>query len=234
MDGEVDLSVIEVDTSLLGRRVTADYIAEALRNAINSGKLTDGAVLNQVELAAHFGVSRVPVREALRQLQAEGLIENRAHRLSQVRGTDSDRLVQVFSLRALIEGWLIEQAVPNIDAATIARAREINEQLRKESDHPSWLGLNAEFHQLLMKPSGAAEGLELLAPLRMRSERYTRLWSKGNGVHRPVETCAEHDKIVDLIEAGDAEGARAAAEEHVRHTCQAVLKTGELMQQPAG
>ncbi|WP_395109692.1 GntR family transcriptional regulator [Actinomadura sp. SCN-SB] len=226
--------MIEVDTSLLGRRVTADYIAEALRNAINSGKLIDGAVLNQVELAAHFGVSRVPVREALRQLQAEGLIENRAHRLSQVRGTDPDRLVQVFSLRALIEGWLIEQAVPNIDPATIAQAREINERLRKESDHPAWLGLNAEFHELLMRPSGAVEGLELLAPLRMRSERYTRLWSKGNGVHRPVETCAEHDQILDLIEAGDAEGARAAAEEHVRHTCRAVLEAGRRMQQPAG
>lgn len=229
MPAQVDLSVIDVGNAQLGRRITADYIADALRNAINSGQIADGAELNQVELAARFGVSRVPVREALRQLQAEGLIESRAHRLSQVRGTDPARLVEVFSLRALIEGWLVEQAVPHIDADTIAQARAINERLRSETDHPAWLELNTEFHQLILKPSGAQEAFELLVPLRQRAERYTRLWSRGNGVHRPVQTCAEHDEILRLMAAGDAAGARVAAEEHVRHTCEAVLQAGQQL-----
>lgn len=234
MSASVDLSVIDVDTTLVGRRITADYIADALRRAINVGQLPDGAELNQVELATHFGVSRVPVREALRQLQAEGLIESRAHRLSLVRGTDPDRLVEVFSLRALIEGWLIERAVPHIDAETIETARKINKRLREESDHPSWLELNTEFHNVLFRSSGAEEGIELLGPLRQRSERYTRLWSRGNGVHRPRQTCAEHEKILNLIAAGDAAGARAASEEHVMHTCEAVLKAGRTHREAAG
>lgn len=217
----------------LGRRITADYIADALRSAINAGDLADGAQLNQVDLAAHFGVSRVPVREALRQLQAEGLIESRAHRLSFVRGTDSERLTEVFSLRALIEGWLVERATPHVDAATIEEARGINELLRLEQDHAAWLDLNRRFHELIFKAAQAEEGMALLEPLRMRSERYSRLWSKGRGVHRPTSTCAEHDRILDLIEAGDAAGARAASEEHVLHTCEAVVEAGRVPQEGA-
>lgn len=231
---EFDLSVIDVAPTQLGRRITADYIADAMRAAINTGQIPDGATLNQVELAKRFGVSRVPVREALRQLQAEGLIDSQAHRLSRVRSTDPNRLVEVFSLRALIEGWLIEQALPNITPDLVARARTINEDLRKEDKHPAWLELNAEFHQLLFAVSGAETALELLKSLRERSERYTRLWSGGGGVHRPQATCAEHDDILRFIEAGDAAGARAASELHVRHTCEAVLAAGKLLAEGAG
>lgn len=227
MPESVDLSVVDVQSTMLGRRITADYIADALRDAINTGQIPDGADLNQVELAARFGVSRVPVREALRQLQAEGLVEARAHRLSQVRGTDPVRLLEVFSLRALIEGWLVEQAVPKIDAGILAQARAVNERLRGESDHPSWLELNTEFHRLLFAPAGAEVGIELLEPLRKRSERYTRMWSRGSGIHRPEQTCAEHDEILRLIEAGDTAGARTASETHVMHTCEAVLAAGK-------
>lgn len=234
MSERVDLSVIDVATAQLGRRITADYIADALREAINTGKIPDGANLNQVELAERFGVSRVPVREALRQLQAEGLIESHAHRLSKVRTTDPERLVEVFSLRALIEGWLIEQAVPHIGADILAKARDINQQLRSEESHSVWLDLNGEFHRLLFAAAGAEAGMELLEPLRQRSERYTRLWSRGNGVHRPVQTCAEHDDILRLVAAGDAAGARAASEEHVRNTCEAVLEAGKQLAEEAG
>ncbi|MFI6350212.1 GntR family transcriptional regulator [Streptomyces sp. NPDC050560] len=226
MSEEADISVIDVDTKLSGRRISADYIADAMRQAINSGNLPDGAVLNQVALATHFGVSRVPVREALRQLQAEGLVESRAHRLTTVRGTDLERLVEVFSLRALVEGWLIEQAVARMSAPIVEAARQLNERLRDEADHTKWLELNKEFHMLLYRPSGAVVAMEMLDPLRSRSERYTRLWSRGSGIHRPQETCAEHEHILDLVESGDAAAARAAVEAHVLHTRDRVVEAG--------
>jgi DNA-binding GntR family transcriptional regulator len=226
MTGSADLSVIEVDSNLTGRRITADYVADAMRRAINNGQLADGALLNQADLAEHFGVSRVPVREAMRQLQAEGLIESRAHRRALVRGTDLEGLLEVFALRALIEGWLTEQAVQHIDDATIAAARELNEGLKDEADHARWLTLNAEFHSVLYRAARAELGLEILAPLRARSERYTRLWSRGSGIHRPAETYAEHKEILDLIEAHDATAARAAVEAHVLHTRQRVVEAG--------
>lgn len=233
MSSEVDLSVVKVGTQISGRRITADLIADALRGAINSGQVPDGASLNQVELAAHFGVSRVPVREALRQLVAEGLVETRAHHLAVVRGTDLERLMEVFALRALVEGWLIEQAVEHIDEATLDAARAINRKLRDEADHAKWLALNAEFHALLYRPAGAQVTMEILEPLRSKSERYTRLWSRRGGVHRPAETYVEHERILELVAAGDAAGARAGIEAHVLHTRERVVEAGRIHREQA-
>jgi DNA-binding GntR family transcriptional regulator len=213
-----DLSGIQLDVDLRERRITADYVADALREAIHRGNLADGAVLNQAAIATHFGVSRVPVREAMRQLQAEGLIETRAHRLAVVRGLDLERLVEVYDLRALLEGYLIERAVPNIDDAQLLALRALEKQMRKEDDHVRWLELNARFHRMLYEPSGRETTLELIDQLRARAERYVRLWSRGMGVHRPMEAGSDHARILDLVARGDAPGARQAIERHVANT----------------
>jgi DNA-binding GntR family transcriptional regulator len=220
-----DLTGIELDVDLRERRITADYVADALREAIQRGDLGDGAVLNQAAIAAHFGVSRVPVREAMRQLQAEGLIETRAHRLAVVRGLTPDRLLEVYDLRALLEGYLVERAVPHIDAELLRRLRVLEKEMRKESDHTRWLELNAEFHRMLYEPSGAETTLELIDQLRARAERYVRLWSRGSGIHRPVEVASEHSRILELVAKGDGAGARKAIERHIANTRDRVVAT---------
>lgn len=226
MSGASDLSGIKAIRQFADRRITADYLAEALRDAINRGDLSDGAVLNQAQIATHFGVSRVPVREAMRQLQAEGLVDSQAHRLAVVRGLDIDSLIEVYTLRSVIEGWLIEQAVPRIDEETLLAAKSLNEELKDETDHAAWLDLNAKFHRTLYEPSGALMTLELLGQLRSRAERYARMWSRGTGIHRPAETSREHDDILDFIATGDAAGARAAIEQHVLHTRDRMVEYG--------
>ncbi len=95
-----DLSAVKLERGFSERRITADYVADALRDAIHRGELADGAELNQAALATHFGVSRVPVREAMRQLQAEGLIDASAHRLAVVRALDLERVVELYDARA--------------------------------------------------------------------------------------------------------------------------------------
>jgi DNA-binding GntR family transcriptional regulator len=213
-----DLSVVAVDAGLGNRRITADYVADALRQAIHSGDLADGAALNQAAIAVHFGVSRVPVREAMRQLQAEGLIDTHAHRLAVVRALDLERLVELYDLRALLEGFVLERAVPAIDAPCMAELRLLVAQMHDEQDHRHWLEHNARFHRLLYEPSQAETTLELVEQLRARGERYVRLWSRGSGIHRPAEAGAEHAEILRLVACGDAAGARRAVERHVRHT----------------
>jgi DNA-binding GntR family transcriptional regulator len=220
-----DLTEVKLQTGLTERRITADYVAEALREAIHRGDLADGAVLNQAAIATHFGVSRVPVREAMRQLQAEGLITTRAHRLAVVRSLSLDRIVEIYDLRALLEGYVIERAVPNIDAALLKTLTALEREMRTESDHARWLELNARFHQMLYEPSGAEVTLELVDQLRARAERYVRLWS-GAGIHRPKEAGREHAQILKLVEQGDGSGARRAIEEHVRHTRDRVIERG--------
>jgi DNA-binding GntR family transcriptional regulator len=213
-----DPSELAAVAKLPNRRVTSDYVAEALRDAINQGVLPDGAVLNQVALAERFGISRVPVREAMKQLQAEGLISAEPHRPAVVRGLSIERIVETYDIRGLVEGYLLEKAAPQIDAAAIKELRRLLREMAKVDDHQRWLELNAEFHERLYEPSGATTGLELAAQLRARGERYVHLWSGGRGIQRISEAAREHKRIVDLVAAGDAAGARREVEQHIAHT----------------
>ena len=221
-----DLSSIELQGGMRDRRITADYVAEALRESIQRGDFADGAVLNQAAIAAHFGVSRVPVREAMRQLQAEGLIESRAHRVAIVRALDFERVVEIYDIRALLEGYAAERAVPHVDAALLDVLRRLELKMRAVDDHARWLELNAELHRRLYAPSGAETTIELIDQLRARAERYVRLWSRGGGVHRPVEAGREHEEILRLAGNGDAAGVRDAIVQHVRHTRDRIAATG--------
>ena len=226
--GETDLTSIRLQPAFNDRRLTADYVADALREAIRRGELADGATLNQAAIATHFGVSRVPVREAMRQLQAEGLIDTRAHRLAVVRALDFERILEVYDLRAMLEGFAIELAVPRTTPRQLAAARRLTGEMEREGDHMRWLELNARFHELLYAPSGAETTLELIGQLRARGERYVRLLSDGSGLHRPVETGREHAEVVALVEAGDAAGARRAIERHIGHTRDRLAERGAL------
>lgn len=226
---DLDLSAIPNSPLIGGRKTTADYIAAALRDAINQGSISDNTILNQAAIASHFGVSRVPVREAMRQLQAEGLIESQAHHLAVVRGTNFQQLHDVFSLRALIEGWLMGQAVAaGIDESRIERARALNEKLRTEEDHSHWLKLNTEFHLILYEAADNDVALEVLEPLRERSRRYTQMWSKGVGnVHYPLEASKEHDEILQAAIDGDPVKTQQLTEAHVLRTRDRVLDAGK-------
>jgi DNA-binding GntR family transcriptional regulator len=215
---------IATTPELRNRRTTSDHIADALRLAINSGQLEDGAVLNQVELAEHFGVSRVPVREAMRRLEAEGLIDASAHRRAVVRGLSLERIVEVYELRALIESHLAAVAVPKLDKARIDRMAELNRALRETRDHTRYLELNAQFHATLYEAANRPLAIEFVDSLRSRSERYVQMWSHGRGLGRARQVAREHAAIVRLARQGDAEGVRASVQEHIDHTLTSVLE----------
>jgi DNA-binding GntR family transcriptional regulator len=204
----------------------ADRVAEELRAAIHAGDLADQAVLNQTALAAHFGVSRVPVREAMRQLEAEGLIETRAYHQAVVCALDSKRVREVYELRALLEGFVVERATPLVPAERLAELERLAAEMLEADSHSGWLELNAQFHRLLYEPSGDLATLELIDHLRARGERYVRLWSGGNAVRRGEEAGREHAQILAHVAAGDARAARRAVEEHVAHTRDRVLALG--------
>lgn len=221
---QIDLSVLPVSGELQRRRTTPDYIADVLREAIYEGVLPDGEVLNQVAVAEHFGVSRVPVREAMRQLSTEGLIDAEAHRRPVVRGLTLERVLEIFDLRSMIEGYLVEKATGKIEETDLARLGELIEQMRTEDDHLAWIALNRHFHQVLYAPSNLPTTLQLSGQLRGRAERYLRLWSAGRGVHRNEEANREHERIVQYVREGDAAAARREVEQHVLHTRDEIIR----------
>ena len=96
----------------LQRRTTSDTVADELREAIVRGDFADGTELNQVDLAREFGVSRVPIREALRQLRAEGLITSEPHMRAAVVGHTLERVVEILELRMLLRDRFCSNAAP--------------------------------------------------------------------------------------------------------------------------
>src|SRR5579872_2576664 len=122
---------MEWDPNLRERKTITDYLATALRTAIYDGQFEDAEELNQVELAEFFGVSRVPIREALRQLQAEGLVQNIAHHRTIVTGMTLSQIVEAVEMRAVLEGHLLRKAGKRFKKEDVDRLAKICDETDK-------------------------------------------------------------------------------------------------------
>jgi DNA-binding GntR family transcriptional regulator len=203
------------------RRTAAGHVADALRDAIRTGALGDGAELNQVALAEHFGVSRVPVREALRALEAEGWITARAHRRAFVQSLGIDRVTEIFDVRTVLEIHLLEKAIENLDAERAAQLRGLCDAMDAMDDHAAWLAANREFHRVLHAGAQAPLTVELVEQLSAQVERYLRL--HGEGVEREREAGAEHRAILAAAVAGDVATASTHLRAHIDSTRRRVI-----------
>jgi DNA-binding GntR family transcriptional regulator len=200
------------------QRTTPDYIADALRVAIYDGQFRDGEELNQVELASYFKVSRVPIREALRQLQAENLVRSIAHRRAVVIGLDLDEMLELIEIRAVLEGFLVAKAGPRLDGAALRRLGDLCDEADRIKDYGyNWVLKNWEFHRTLYQPSQSKAAIAMVERLNLRVERYVR---RSGGITRLRQAAAEHRRILRDIERGDF----AAASDHMRRH---IVQTGE-------
>jgi DNA-binding GntR family transcriptional regulator len=208
-------------SALRGRLTAADHIAEALRAAIQSGDLADGQELSQVGLAQHFGVSRVPVREALRALEAEGWVTAPTNLRAFVQSLSPDEIDEVFRMRLLLEPDLLSRAIPLADEATIADLRARCEEMDAQQDHALWVASNRAFHRALLAPSGALFTVRLVEQLTAQVERYLRLHCAGSD--RQKDAGAEHMVLVEAVAQKDARKAGALLRQHIRHSRAGVL-----------
>ncbi len=198
-------------------------ILAALRADISSGKLAPGAVLRQAELAEQFGTSRIPVREALNSLQAEGLVQIEPNRGAYVTTLGADELHELFDLRVLLESDLLRRAVPLHTERSLRRLESIQHELDGETEPLEWLRLDRAFHDGLYAPSGRTRSLQMVASLRASVERFY-LAQLGPEARRPGWN-DEHQRLVALVRAGDADGACAMLAGHLRETEKLAVST---------
>lgn len=202
-----------------------DRVRDALRSRIGEGRLRPGDRLFEQDLAAEFGVSRVPVREAIRMLQSEGLVEVLPRRRGVfVRSLDRRQVEELFDVREALEGLaarLAAQLVAQQSAEAVERlgehARRASEALG-ESDVDSMSAANARFHDELVALSGNELLGTLLEPLHGRLQWLFRLNLE------PERVCEEHEQLHRAIAAGDAGGAVEVAQRHVRSSRRMVLE----------
>ena len=141
-------------------------IVDAVRAEIAEGRLRPGSALRQEELAKRFGVSRIPVREALRQLEAEGVVTVRANRGAFVRSFTAAELREIYDLRIMLECDLLQRAIPVMTDDDLARI-----EAALEAGGVARLGgwrrkLDRRFHQALYRPAGRPLQLEMVMKLR--------------------------------------------------------------------
>lgn len=190
-----------------------DSIAEALRLAIIQGVLKEGQQLLQDEIAAKFGTSKIPVREALRKLEAQGFVTINPHRGAAVKTFSLKEVLEAFELRLVLEPMLLEKAIPLITSKDLDQAVATLDALAEEEDTSRWGELNWEFHAVLYRPADRARTLAFLENLHKHIDCFVRLQIDLN-VRKEVSQ-AEHEAILSACENKDAELAKSHLKNHI-------------------
>jgi DNA-binding GntR family transcriptional regulator len=198
------------------RQTVTALTVEALREKILRGDYPEGAPLRQDTLAAELGVSRIPVREALRQLEAEGLVTFVPHFGAVVSSLSLSEIKELFELRALLETDLLRRAIPRIREEELDRADEILDQYDtaiRERNVALWGELNWRFHSTLLLPADRPLTMGVVQNLKNQSDRYTRL--QLSLTHRESRAAQEHREIARAVRERDVEQACALLAAHI-------------------
>jgi DNA-binding GntR family transcriptional regulator len=217
-----------MSTVPLKNRTLAAHVLDRLREEILTGQHEAGAQLRQDAVAAAFGVSRIPVREALLQLEAEGFVRIVPHKGAVVSGISADELNDVFDLRALLEPRLFRAAIPLLAEADFAVLDAIHARFVAAiaaRDVVQWGLLNADFHARLYAPAPLPRTQAIVASLLQTSDRYTRLQLSTPAAMERAQR--EHAELVELAHGRKVAAAAkrlAAHIEGVRADLLAVLR----------
>lgn len=202
--------------SQLTHRTLASAIVEQLRRSILAGEHAAGSQLRQDALAAAFGVSRIPVREALFQLEAEGLVRIEPHKGALVAGFDMQEIDDVFDLRALLEPRLLQRSAPRLTAADFDAAAGLDAAFAAaiaQQDVARWGELNAQLHLSLYRHAALPRTLAIVTALLQASDRYTRV--QMNRAAALARAQREHRRLIQLCREGHTAQACAFLVEHI-------------------
>ncbi|KIC45696.1 GntR family transcriptional regulator [Ruegeria sp. ANG-S4] len=199
------------------RQSLPDVIASDLRERILSGDLIEGETIRQEALAEDYDVSRMPVREALKQLDAEGLVRLATNRGATVTEHSPEEIAEIFDLRGLLEVDLFRRAIPAMTAAQLGLCQDILEQMEASydaNDVAQWGALNQRFHAALYAPARRSLTNELLHRVSLQSDRYIRMHlsvMEQRGLARK-----EHRELLRLAQAGQTDAACTLLAEHIQ------------------
>ncbi len=200
----------------LQRRTLTDAAADLIRERILHGRYAAGEPLRQEALAAQLGVSRIPLREALTRLEAEGLVVIKPHHGAAVAALPVDDIAELFELRAMLESDLIRHAVPRATPADHAAARRAAEAFAAALEAGKVADLaaaNLRFHLALYQPAGRPRTLELFRRLHAQCDRLMRLQlTLTDGGARAVR---EHRALAAAVRRGDASRAAQLVRDHI-------------------
>jgi DNA-binding GntR family transcriptional regulator len=208
-------------------RVTAvDMVVADLRKRILSGAIAPGSALRQEALADELGVSRIPLREAIRLLSSEGLVDLQPHRGAYVSMLSVDEVREFFDLRLRLEPWLLQEACPAISEAELQRGMGLVDAMDRAGAE-DWGRLNWQLHELLYRPAQRPFALNIVRTLHEKSERYFRFQMVNVPIRRQAHD--EHVDIITLCRHRQADAARAAMEHHIADAAMQIIEAASRL-----
>jgi len=207
------------------RLTIASMTVDALRERILRGDFPEGEPLRQDAVAEELGVSRIPVREALRQLEAEGLVSFSPHRGAIVSSLSLAEIEELFELRADIEADLLRRAIPKMNKEQLDRASQVVEEFQaalRSGEADKWGALNWHFHAALYAPAERNLTMGVLQKLHQHSDRYFRMQimlARGG-----AKANEEHRAIIAAVKKKDVRGAVALMRAHILGAGQSLLE----------
>ena len=193
-----------------------DLVFAAIRESILNGTLEPGERLMEVQLAEEMGVSRTPVREAIRKLELEGLVVMVPRKGAYVAGLTLKEVADVFEIRSCLEGLAAALAAERITDDEIKKLDQILEDISvagEKRDVETIIKKDAEFHQVLFSATRNERLAQMINTLKEHIDRF-RIESFNNPV-RIKSVLKEHKKIVEAIKQGDSNNAERLAKEHI-------------------
>jgi DNA-binding GntR family transcriptional regulator len=231
-------------TSTADRHGLVDRLAATIQARVLSGEIPSGERLKQETLASEFGVSRTPVREALRKLQSSGLVTVEPNRGAVVRGPNARDVREAYAVRAELEAFAAETAVTHIRDAQLDRLREAEQLFRRSiadlvddrkrgvvrhwSTESEWEQANNLFHQVIQEASG---NRYLVASITFVHQSFPRdlTWSAlSQNSHLLEENVEQHHRVLAALERRDAAAARREMHRHVLAAGEIVARQVEL------
>ena len=201
----------------------AGRISETLAERIITGAIEPGTKLRQDHIAAEFGASHVPVREAFRRLEAQGLAVSEPRRGVRVAGFSLEEVREVAEMRAALEMLALQNAVPNLTKAILFQAEEATRAGERAGDVQTWERANRAFHRTILEPCKMPRLLKSIDDLHAASARF--LFS-GWRAEWEAPTDRDHQAILVALRNGDAEGAVSLLGRHVKLGGRAPRQTG--------
>lgn len=206
------------------RQSVPEMVAISLRERILSGEFKDGDQIRQEAVATEYDVSRMPIREALRQLEAEGLVRLQTHKGAVVTTLSPEEIGELFDLRALLEPEIFQRAIPRTTSEDVARSEAALVRLENayhNSETQSWGSLNWEYHKSLYLPAQRNQTLSVLQTINYQTDRYVRLQLVLTSAIELAER--DHRELLRLCREKDRKQAGAYLAKHINDAKHALL-----------
>jgi DNA-binding GntR family transcriptional regulator len=199
-------------------RLLSERISDEIRRAVIAGEMEPGSRVRQEELAERFGASRIPVREALRRLESEGLVTLVPNSGAWIAKVDVAECIEIYKIRERLEPLAISESVPRLSDADIATLQRLAAEIEETAEVESFLRLDREFHLLSYSRAEMPRLLEMIERFWNTTQHYRRAYFKL--VQRAGQWVihAEHRLMMEAVKRRDAEEAARIVLGHIRRT----------------